>query len=242
MNERYDRNLPIPGFGEAGQRKLLAARVLVVGAGGLGCAAIPYLAAAGVGRLAIADGDTVSLSNLQRQVLYTEADIGHSKAEAACAAAMRLNPDVNALPLFERLDRARMEELFPAYDCVLDCSDNAETKYRINDLCVKLQKPYVHAGVLGMAGQLMSYSPGHACLRCAFPTPDPHPATAVESGILGAAAGAIGAMQAAEAVKLLVGVGAPLFDALLHADIGGGAFIRVHIPKNPACPACGERA
>lgn len=240
MNERYDRNLRIIGFGEEGQRALLAAGVLVVGAGGLGCAAIPYLAAAGLGTLAIADGDTVSLTNLQRQVLYTDADIGKGKAEAACAAAARLNPDLRTVCIPERLDRARMETLFPVYDCVLDCSDNAETKYLINDVCVKLHKPYVHAGVLGMAGQLMTYAPGRACLRCLFPEPEPAPPTADELGILGAAAGVLGAMQAAEAVKLITGLGAPLYDALLHADIGRGGFVRVSISRNPACPVCGD--
>lgn len=241
MDERYDRNLRISGFGERGQRALLGARVLVVGAGGLGSPAILYLAAAGVGTLAVADGDAVSLSNLQRQILYGTADIGKNKAEAACAAITRLNPDVSAAAIPERLDTRRMEALFPAYDCILDCTDRAAVKYAINDACVALRKPYIHAGVLGMAGQLMTYAPGHACLRCAFPVPDPAPPDADVLGILGAAAGALGSLQAAEAVKLITGVGAPLYDALLHVDIAAGEFVRVRIERNPACSCCGGR-
>lgn len=242
MHERYDRNLRIEGFGEAGQRALLNAGVLVVGAGGLGCPAILYLAAAGVGTLAIADGDAVSITNLQRQVLYTEADIGKNKAETACLAVARLDPALRTVCIPERLDKARMEALFPAYDCILDCTDSAATKYLINDLCVALHKRYVHAGVLGMAGQLMSYAPGHACLRCAFPEPPSAPETALERGILGAAAGVLGAMQAAEAVKLIAGLGAPLYDALMHMDIGSGEFIRVRVEPAPNCAVCSGRA
>jgi len=155
MSERYDRNIRIPGFGEAAQRMLRRARVLVLGAGGLGAPAILYLAAAGVGTLAVADGDTVSLSNLQRQILYGTDDIGSAKAACAARAIARLNPEVEALSIPERIGPARMETLFRDYDCILDCVDSAITKRQINRACVRLQKPFVHAGVYGVAGQLL---------------------------------------------------------------------------------------
>ncbi|MDO4571773.1 MAG: HesA/MoeB/ThiF family protein [Clostridia bacterium] len=239
MNDRYARHRQIPGFGDAGQQALSSARVLVIGAGGLGSPAILYLAAAGVGRLAVADGDRVSPSNLQRQTLYTPADIGKNKAEAACAFIGRFNPEVQAVCLPERLDAGRLARLLPGFDCVLDCTDCLESKYLVNDLCTRLAKPFVHAGVSGMAGQLMCCPPGHACLRCALP--EPGSSAAADAGVLGAAAGAIGALQAAEAVKLITGVGRPLADALLHIDAGAGEAHRIAVPKNPACPACGPK-
>ncbi len=238
MNERYDRNIRILGFGEAGQQALGQARVLVIGAGGLGSPAILYLAAAGVGRLDIADSDCVAPSNLQRQILYTEADIGRRKAETACAAVLRLNGAVKTTPLCERLLPARLETLLLQYDCVLDCTDTREAKYQINDACVLLGVPFVHAGVRELSGQILSFAPGHACLRCVLP--EPQAVAAGEFGTLGAAAGVLGAMQAAEAVKLLTGLGTPLLDTLLHVDLETGAFTRVHIDRSPHCPACGK--
>ena len=242
MDERYDRNIRIRGFGADGQRALAAARVLVVGAGGLGSPAILYLAAAGVGTLAIADGDTVALSNLQRQILYGTADIGRMKAELACAAVNRLNGDVRTVCLPERLTCARMKRLFADYDCILDCVDSAPTKTLIAELCVRLQKPLVHAGALGMSGQLMSYRPGHACLRCAFPKAEPRPPSSLDAGILGAAAGVLGAMQAAEAVKLISGLGEPALDAVIHINLGSGECLRAAVRRNPRCPVCGREA
>ena len=237
MSERYDRNIRIPGFGEAAQCTLQRARVLVLGAGGLGAPAILYLAAAGVGTLAVADGDVVALSNLQRQILYGTDDIGKSKADCAALAITRLNPAVEAVSIPARISPARMETLFREYDCILDCVDSAATKRQVNQICVKLKKPFVHAGVSGLAGQLFSYAPGHACLGCAFPGPLLEPPGA--EGVLGAAAGTLGAMQAAEAIKIITGFGLPLYDSLLHVDLHSGEFLRVDIQKNTRCRVCG---
>lgn len=239
MSERYDRNIRIPGFGEAAQRKLAKARVLVIGAGGLGAPAILYLAAAGVGTLAVADGDVVALSNLQRQILYGTGDLGKSKAACAALAITRLNPGVKALSIPARIGPARMKALFSDYDCILDCVDSAAAKRQINRACVRLKRPFVHAGVSGLAGQLFSYAPGHACLACAFPGPLPESRGA--EGVLGAAAGTLGAMQAAEAIKIITGFGAPLYDRLLHVDLHSGELLRVDVQKNTRCRVCGGK-
>lgn len=240
MDERYDRNIKIPGFGEAGQEALFRARILVIGAGGLGSPALLYLAAAGVGALGVCDGDSVSLSNLQRQILYRESDLGRNKAEAACDALLLRNSALKLTCLPEFLTPARMAALVPAWDCVLDCTDTLFCKLSINDACVRAQTPYVHAGVSGLAGQLMSVLPGHACLRCAFPDADETAPEPGAFGTLGAAAGMLGALQASEAVKLVTGFATPLCDALLHVDLGSGNFLRIPLKKNAACPACGN--
>lgn len=239
MSERYDRNIRIPGFGEAAQRALQEARVLVLGAGGLGAPAILYLAAAGIGTLAVADGDTVALSNLQRQILYGTDDIGKSKAACAALAIARLNPEVKAVGIAEHITPARMEALFPEYDCILDCVDSAASKQHINRVCVRLHKPFVHAGVSGLAGQLFSYAPGHACLGCAFPKTLPSFPGASVMGVMGAAAGTLGAMQAAEAIKMITGFGAPLYDTMLHVDLESGEILRAEVSHRTRCQVCG---
>lgn len=240
QRRRYDRNIRIRGFGEAGQERLLDAAVLVVGAGGLGSSAILFLAAAGIGTLGIADDDVVEEANLQRQVIHTRADVGRPKAESASDKVGGLNRDVRAVAIVERVVPANVMRIIGGYDFVIDCADNAETKLLLNDACVLSGTPLCHCGVLGMSGRLMTYAPGHACVRCAFEEPIAASApTADDLGILGAAAGALGAMQAAEAVKYLTGVGHPILDALLHVDLGEGSSTRIEVRRDKHCQVCG---
>ena len=233
---RYDRNIRIRGFGEAGQQRLLEAAVLVIGAGGLGSSAILYLAAAGVGTLGIADDDVVDETNLQRQVIHTRADVDRLKAESAGEKVNRLDPGLRVLTYAERVVPANITQLMMGYDFIVECADNAETMLLINDACVLSGTPFCHCGVLGLAGRIMTYAPGHACVRCAFEEPIPSSApTANDLGILGATAGALGAMQAAEAVKYLTGVGRPIIDALLHVDLGDGTSTRIEGRRDRHC-------
>ena len=240
QRRRYDRNIRIRGFGEAGQERLLDAAVLVIGAGGLGSSAILYLAAAGVGTLGIADDDVVDEANLQRQVIHTRADVGRLKVESASEKVARLDPGLRVLTHAERVVPASIAQLIAGYDFIIDCTDNFETKLLVNDACVLSGTPLCHCGVLGLSGRIMTYAPGHACVRCVFEEPIPSSApTADDLGILGATAGALGAMQAAEAVKYLTGVGRPITDALLHVDLGDGSSTRIEVRRDRRCQVCG---
>ncbi len=205
--DRYAHHLILKEIGGEGQRRLLAASALIVGAGGLGSPAAYYLAAAGVGRIGIVDDDRVALSNLQRQILHGTADVGRSKVASAAEAIGALNPDVQVLPHEARLTAENAAGIIGAYDVVLDAADNFEATYRINDTCVALGRPFSHAGVAGFTGQLFTYTPGGPCLRCLFP--EPPPAGQVQhcrgAGVLGATAGVFGSIQAAEAIKALLG-------------------------------------
>jgi molybdopterin/thiamine biosynthesis adenylyltransferase len=242
--ERYSRQLMLRPIGARGQRALGQARVLVVGAGGLGAPALLYLAAAGVGAITVADGDVVDRSNLNRQVLFAEADLGRSKAEAAAGKLRALNSqlDVQAHPAVTVGNAAA---LVAAHDLVLDASDNFPTRFLLADACRLGGKPLVHAGVVGFSGQLTTFLPDRGpCYRCFFPEP---PASGAvpncdEAGVLGAAAGVLGAMQAVEAIKVLVG--APettLSGRLLLVDLWAGSFESVALPRDPACPLCGDQ-
>jgi molybdopterin/thiamine biosynthesis adenylyltransferase len=242
--ERYSRQLVLPEWSEAAQLALREASVLVVGAGGLGSPVAAYLAAAGVGRLGIVDDDAVELSNLARQPLHYTPDLGVPKAESAAAKLRFLNPEVVVDPYRVRLDDATAAGLVAGHDLVVDCSDSFATRYAVNAACCAAGVALVEGGVLGTSGLVMAIRPGEsACYRCAFPEP-PAPGTApscAEAGVLGPAAGVIGSLQALEALKLLSGVGRPLLDALLQADLADGEFLRVSVARRPDCPDCGRR-
>jgi len=240
--ERFARQLVLEGVGEAGQERLKAARVLIVGAGGLGSAVAFYLAAAGVGTLGIVDFDTVSLSNLNRQILHTTADLGRPKTESAAERLTALNPMLRVVPYPEALIPERAAELAAAYDVVVECSDNFETKFLVNEACVRAGTPLVWASVLAWEGQMSVVIPGKGpCYRCLFPPSirlDKVP-TAREVGILGAVAGTFGALEAVEAVKLLLGIGRPLVGRLLVWDGLRSTFDEVAFTPQPGCPVCG---
>ena len=234
---RFERQLILPGFGPEGQEKLLRARILVVGAGGLGCPALLYLAASGVGTIGIADGDSVALSNLNRQVLYGEADVGRLKAEVAASRLQAQYPDVRfeALPFFLSVENAL--EIITRYDLVVDGSDNFPTRYLINDACVLLQKPLVLGAIYQYEGQIavLNTGPDAASYRDLFPVPPS--ASEVpncnETGVLGVLPGVIGGLQAAEAIKLLTGVGKPLANKTLFYDLRTSSFFEVDIQPHP---------
>ncbi len=242
--ERYRRQIIVPGIGEAGQAKLRAARVLVVGAGGLGSPILLYLAAAGVGHLTIVDGDRLTLSNLNRQILYTEADLGRFKAEAAVERLEALNGEVELTAYPHRLTEENGAALIAGSDLVVEASDNLGTKALVNRLCVRAGCPLVWGAVERFEGQMGVYLPGHACRACIFPPPPPKPerssgAEPAELGIVGAAAGVIGSLQALEAIKVLTGAGKPLTDALLLWEGSTQYWEVIRVAKNPHCPVCG---
>lgn len=228
--ERYIRNILIDGFGPQGQQGLAAARVLVVGAGGLGSPVLLYLAAAGIGTIGVADYDLVDESNLQRQVIHSERAIGEAKTESARRAVEALNPGVRVVAYCERFSAESAERLVRDYDFVVDCSDNYETKYLINDVCVALQKPYSHGAILAMRGEAMTYVPGSADYRRVFPEPPPEGQvpTSSQAGVLGAVAGVIGSIQATEVIKYFTGIGELLTDRILIYD---ARAMRFHVLK-----------
>ncbi len=243
QRKRYSRQLVLKEMGPGGQEKLAAGRVLVIGAGGLGSAALLYLAAAGVGTLGIADYDAVDLSNLARQILHPSSRQGAAKAESAEKTIAAINPDVRVLPLRLRITPENILETIRDYDAVLDCTDRFETKLLINDACVIAGKPFVHAGVLRFSGQIMTWRPGPwPCLRCL--TGDAPAAregeTCAVSGVMGAAVGVIGCMQALEAIKLLLGKGELLTGRILHFDGLSMTFSETAVSeKSPYCKVCG---
>lgn len=238
--ERYGRQIMLPEIGLAGQERLGAAKVLVVGAGGLGSPAALYLAAAGVGTIGLADGDAVDLSNLQRQVLHGNADIGRAKADSGRGRLLALNPDITVEGLRLRLDRDNCAGLVAPWDFVLDCTDNLESKFLINDACARAGKAYSHASVMRADGQIFTHAPGTACLRCLFPAPPPagRVPTAATAGVLGPVAGLLGCLQAVEAIKFLTGAGTLLTGRLLTVEAWSMAFRTMEFARDPACPAC----
>ena len=240
--ERYSRHIILKEVGLRGQKKLLNAKVLIIGAGGLGSPAAMYLAAAGVGTIGIADADEVDLSNLQRQILHSTADVGKPKTDSARETMEALNPDVqvNAHHLF--VSAANIMELIKPYDFIIDGTDNFAAKFLINDACVLAGKPFCHAGIIRFHGQLMTYVPGKGpCYRCIFRQPPPPDAvpTCRQAGVIGAMAGVIGCMQALEAVKYIVGVGDLLTGRLLTFDALDMEAHTIQLPDNPDCPVCG---
>lgn len=240
--QRYSRHLLLDEMGDTGQRRLAAARVLVVGAGGLAAPVVSYLAAAGVGHLTVVDDDAVELSNLQRQVLFTTNDVGKGKAEATRAVVAQANPDVDVDAVVERFGSGNALELAADHDLVVDATDNFDTRYLLNDTCVLLGLPLVWASVERFSGRAAVWSAGEGpCYRCVFP--DQPPAGAVpscaEAGVLGAVPGVMGAIQAAEAVKLILGVGEPLIGRILVHDAMAQSWDTLPVAADPACPVCG---
>ena len=237
---RYERQIVMPQIGEEGQARLREARVLVVGVGGLGSPIALYLAAAGVGTLGLADPDQVSVSNLNRQILYTTDDIGRDKTEAAAERLRALNPEVE-VATHPAVRREGGADLVAGYDLVVEACDSLAAKMLVNEICVAAQVPQVWAAVSRFEGQLGVYVPDHTCRSCIFPqTPEPgrYPSPA-ELGIVGAAAGVMGSLEAVEAIKVLLDIGKPLIDAILLWEGLAGTFDRVEIPRNPDCPCCG---
>jgi sulfur-carrier protein adenylyltransferase/sulfurtransferase len=238
---RYARHLVLPEVGVAGQERLRAARVLLVGAGGLGSPLALYLAAAGVGTLGIADADRVERSNLQRQPLHGESDIGASKVSSAAARLAEVNPHVKVEAHPVRVTAANARELIGAYQVVADGSDNYPTRYLLNDACAAERRPLVYGAVDRFEGQVsVFWAERGPCYRCLFPEPPPPGAVpgCAEAGVLGVLPGLIGSLQALEVLKLLLGVGAPLIGRLLRVDGLAMSFRELRLPKDPACPVC----
>ena len=240
---RYSRHFLLPEVGEAGQAKLLDAKVLLVGAGGLGSPTAFYLAAAGVGKMGIVDHDTVDLSNLQRQILHTQDRIGVPKVESARETIHALNPDVEVVGYQERISSDNIMRLLADYDIVVDGCDNFPTRYLINDACVMTGKPNVHGSIFQFEGQATVFYPGRGpCYRCLFPEPPPPGAapSCAEAGVLGVLPGLIGCVQALETIKLILDVGKPLIGRMAYFDTLS-MEVRIHkLRKDPKCPVCGE--
>lgn len=239
---RYSRHLLLPEFGRAGQERLKAGRVLVVGTGGLGCPAALYLAAAGVGTLGLVEFDRVDLSNLQRQILHSDAGVGRPKLASASEALGRINPHVRLVGHETRLNAANARDILAGYDVVVDGTDNFATRYLINDACVLLNKPNVSGSVLRFLGMLSVYHwQGGPCYRCLYPEPPPpdQVPSCAEAGVLGVLPGVIGTLQATEAIKLLTGIGHPLSGRLLRYNALELSFRELRLERDPACPVCG---
>src|SRR5436853_3494408 len=241
---RYARHLILPEVGEAGQEKLKAGSVLVVGAGGLGSPVGLYLAAAGVGRIGLVDFDDVDASNLHRQVLYGTSDLGRPKVEAAQARLLDLNSDITVDAHDAALTSENALGIIEKYDVIVDGTDNFATRYLVNDACVLLGKPNVYGSIFRFEGQASVFALADGpCYRCLFPEPPPPglvPSCA-EGGVLGVLPGLVGTIQATEAIKLILGVGEPLAGRLLLIDTLGMKFRTVNVRKDPTCPACGTR-
>jgi molybdopterin/thiamine biosynthesis adenylyltransferase/rhodanese-related sulfurtransferase len=245
QQKRYSRHVLLPEVGEAGQLKLLASKILLIGAGGLGAPNAFYLAAAGIGTLGIIDNDLVEESNLQRQIIHTLDRVGEYKAESAKQAINALNPDVKVVIYKERLTAENIEKILPEYDLVVDGTDNFETRYLVNDFAVKYNKPVVHASILSFNGQLTVLQPYTGpCYRCIYPEPPP-PEMAPncsENGVMGVLPGVIGLLQANEAIKLALGIGDPLVGRFQLFDALESSFMELKLRRDPNCVACGEHA
>ncbi len=236
---RYDRQMLIEGWGEAGQSKLKAARVFIAGAGGLGSAVSIYLAVAGVGETTLCDADTVELSNLNRQILHTDARIDASKALSAGETLRQLNPRVKVVTCSDYLDANNVERIVGRPEVVVDCLDNFETRYLLNTYCIQHRIPFVHGAVHGMLGQVtFLYPPQTPCLRCIFREAQPNGTFPV----VGATPGVIGCIQALEVLKYLTGIGTNLKGRLLFFDGEELTFISVEVERTPSCPDCGSLA
>ena len=239
---RYSRHLIMPEVGMDGQLKLKAAKVLCVGAGGLGSPLALYLAAAGVGTLGVVDFDVVDFTNLQRQIIHTTADVGRKKLDSAADKLLAINPNVNIVKFDTRLSSANALELFRDFDMIVDGTDNFPTRYLVNDACVLTGKPNVYGSIFRFEGQVSIFATKEGpCYRCLYPEPPPPglvPSCA-EGGVLGILPGLVGVMQATEAIKLILGTGEPLIGRLLLVDALAMRFRELKLRKNPDCPACG---
>ncbi len=241
--ERYSRHIILGEVGGVGQEKLLASKVLIVGAGGLGSPAGLYLAAAGVGTICIIDADVVDLTNLQRQIIHHTADLGKPKVQSAANKMKAINPDVEVKVYHEWAMANNIRQIIREYDFVIDGTDNFPAKFLINDACFFEKKPFSHAGILRFNGQLITILPGKStCYRCTFASPPPVGAvpSCSQAGVLGVLAGVIGSLQATEAVKYFLGLEPLLTDALLTYDAIKMDFRKVTLKRNPECPLCGE--
>src|SRR6478735_4308483 len=241
QRDRYSRHLLLPEVGVEGQQKLLDAKVLLLGAGGLGSPAALYLAAAGVGTLGIVDDDTVDLSNLQRQVIHTTGRVGEPKVDSAAETIADINPDVEVVKHQVRLDSSNVVELIEPYDIVVDGLDNFPTRYLLNDASVRLRKPVVSASILGFDGQLSVFKPYEGpCYRCLYPVPPPAELapSCGANGVIGVLPGTMGLLQATEVVKLILGEGEPLVGRLLLYEALGATFTELKVRRDPQCPIC----
>ena len=241
--ERYSRHIILKEIGAKGQKKLLNARVLIIGAGGLGAPAAMYLAAAGVGTIGIADADEVDLSNLQRQIIHATKDLGKPKVQSAKETMNDLNPDVTVNTYHTFVTSENIREIIRDYDFIIDGTENFPAKFLINDACVMEKKPFSHAGIIRFKGQLMTYVPGEGpCYRCVFRDPPPKDAvpTCKQAGVVGAMGGVIGSLQAMEAIKFIVGKGQLLTGHLLTYDALTMEFRKIKLPHHTEnCPICG---
>lgn len=242
---RYSRHILLPQVGIEGQERLIDARALVLGAGGLGSPAALYLASAGIGTLALADGDTVDLTNLQRQILHCTASIGKPKALSGAATLAEINPGCRVIPLQERLAGARLEEEVAAADVVLDCSDNFATRHAANRACVKYRKPLVSGAAIRFDGQIAVFDTRRddaPCYHCLFPEAEEvEEVRCAVMGVFAPITGIVGAMQAAEALKLVIGCGEPLAGRLLLLDGLAMEWRSIAVPRDPACAVCATR-
>ena len=242
--ERYSRHIILKEVGVKGQKKLLNAKVMIIGAGGLGAPVAMYLAAAGVGTIGIADADEVDLSNLQRQIIHQTKDVGVPKVESARETMEAMNPDVKVNTYHEFITSENILDIIKDYDFVIDATDNFPAKFLINDACVMAKKPFSHAGIIRFQGQLMTYVPGEGpCYRCVFKEPPPKNAvpTCKEAGVIGAMGGVIGSLQAMEAVKYILGVGDLLTGYLLTYDALKMEFHKIKLPpRGDGCAVCSD--
>lgn len=240
--KRYSRHIIMPQVGSRGQRKLLDAKVLIIGAGGLGSPVAVYLTLAGVGTLGIVDFDVVDLTNLQRQILHHDDDIGRRKVESAKEALLAYNPDVNVIIHEEPITSANAMDIIPQYDVVVNGADNFPARYLVNDACYLAGKPLVDGSILIFDGQATVFIPGQGCYRCLFPEPPPpgEVPSCAEAGVLGMLPGLVGTIQATETVKLIMGIGKSLSGRLLLIDGLDMEFRSVKIRRNPDCPLCGD--
>ena len=247
MPERYARQLRLAQVGESGQARLAAAKVALVGAGGLGCPAALYLAAAGVGQLTLIDDDRVERSNLHRQVLHADARVGMHKTESARIAVQAINPRIRVIAHAERVQADNVERLIGGHDVVIDGADNFPARYLLAAASIRLKIPVIYAAVESFSGQLSVFDPRRAdspCYRCLFPQPPAADAApnCSEAGVLGVVPGLLGLLQATEALKLLLQIGEPLVGRLLNFDALDTRFHELQLPRDPACPGCGQAA
>ncbi|MGB5834872.1 MAG: molybdopterin-synthase adenylyltransferase MoeB [Thiohalocapsa sp.] len=240
---RYSRQIMLPGFGVDGQQRLLDARVLIVGLGGLGSPVAMYLAAAGVGNLLLADFDAVDLSNLQRQLLHSGADIGRTKVDSAIDRLRALNPDIALEPIKGSLNANRLLDLVARVDLVVDCCDNFPTRFAVNTVCVARRIPLVSGAAIRTEGQVCVFSgqPNDPCYQCLYPGQGEVDESCERNGVLAPLVGIIGSVQATEAIKVLAGLGEPLFGHLLLLDALRMEWRNVRLPADPGCPVCGGR-
>ncbi len=242
--ERYSRHIMLPEVGGVGQAKMLEAKVLLIGAGGLGSPAAFYLAAAGIGNLGIVDFDVVDLSNLQRQIIHSTERVGMLKTESAKKTIEALNPDVKVTLYNERLTSENIMRLLEGYDYILDGTDNFATRYLINDACVMTGKTNIHGSIFRFEGQVTVFKPKEGpCYRCLYPEPPPPGLVpnCQEGGVLGVLAGVIGNLQVVETLKLILGQGQPLVGSLLIYDALRTEFRKLKLKRDPNCPVCGDQ-